>query len=327
MSYWTSTLQQQAEDLQAFIGAITSSSFILPFDATSSPGGIALTTLMANASSTPFPPPLACYPGLTALQLSRLSGLETTVFGLPSVSAPSHFDTSCFPDRPVYGVVDVLNLRLPFTDGRKGVALQGAVLTKDATLRTVLYSGEVLSALPGASDIPTVGPSASDPREFGTTLYLNHVLLNYLSSISNITLAMELVQFVLGSNGTPPTNPDLLNQLSSLPVLEFALFGSITPLDITSSVSSFSTPSGSLFFGSDAGQTFRTWAITNSPQSIAWTQSSTSAQVVREKSTVDSNFESVWTPASQLVHQGTTSASDIQKVTQSLSSLGLFSSS
>ena len=321
-------MQQQDQDLNTFIQVVKSSAFILPFDTTSSRGGTSLTELMTNATTTPFPPPLACYPDLSSSQLAKLNSLETGVFGLPSVSSPSSFDTSCFPDRPVYGVVDLLRLRLPFRDDRQGVGLQGAVLSQNATVRAVIYSGEMLSALPGAASVPNTNPSSLDPREFGTLDHLNHVLLNYLSAISasNVTLATKLVDYVLSSPSTPPTDSDLLNSLSSLPVLEFALFGSVTPRDIASSVTSFSTPSGSLFFGSDEGQTFRSWALTISTQTVAWTSSAGASQIVREGASSDSNFESVWTPASQLVEAGSTNATDVQRVTDSLSSLGLFSS-
>lgn len=136
---------------------------------------------------------------------------------------------------------------------------------------------------------------------------------------------MELVQFILSGSSTAPAN--LSSSATSIPVLEFAVFGSITPPDLLSSVSSFSTPSGSLFFGSDAGQTFRTWALIQSSESVAWAQSATSPSIVQEGATPNNDFESVWTPASQLVHAGSTDASDVAKVTQSLQSFGLFASS
>ncbi|KAI5124635.1 hypothetical protein M0805_004244 [Coniferiporia weirii] len=326
INYWTSVLQQQQSDLAVFIEAVQNSLFLLPFDATSSPGGTALTGLMSNISTTPFPPPIACYPGLNATQVARINTLEESVFGLSPASSPPKFSTSCFPDRPIYGVIDLLRLRLPFPDKRTGVALQASALSRDATIRTVIYSGEVLSALPGATALPSIDAAMTDPREFGTASSLNHVLLNYLSSISNITLAMDLVSYVLSSAGPPASNSDLFASLLSLPTLEFAMFGSITPQDIASSVSSFSTQSDSLFFGSGAGETFRSWALVNTSATIAWTESATSSEIVRESAAISSAFESVWKPASELVAAGATDASDVQKVTSSLSSLGLFSS-
>ena len=303
------------------------SAFLLPFDATSSPGGLALTSLMQNSTSAVFPPPLACYPNLDSAQLSQLNTLETTVFGLPTVSNTTNFDSSCFTGRPKYGIVDILGLRLPFPDGQSGVALQASALASSSIGRAIIYSGAIVSPFPGDSDVPDTNENTFNPRNFGAQVFLNHVLLNYLSSISNVTLAIALVQHVLSSPFVPPSNnSDLFNSLSSLPVLEFAVFGAITPQDIASSVSSFSTSSNSLFFGSSAAETFRSWALVDSTQSIAWTESAASSQIVRESSTPNADFESVWTPASQLIDAGSTDAADVQKVISSLNSLGLFSS-
>jgi len=323
-NYWTTTLQQQATDLPRFIAAITSSPFLLPFDATVSD----LTSLMTNSTSAQFPPPLACYPSVSSSQLSRLNAIEVSVFGLSPATTPPRFETSCFSTRPVYGVVDILQLRLPFTDDRQGVGKQATLLSGDAQKRAVLYSGEALSALPGSSTVPALTNASTDPREYGTSDNINHVLLNYLSSISDLSLAMELVQFVLSGSSTPPSNSSRLSSTpSAIPVLEFAIFGSITPPDLLSSVSSFSAPDGSLFFGSDAGQTFRTWALVQSSESVAWAQSAISPTIVHEGATPNNTFESVWTPASQLVHAGSTDASAVAKVTQSLQSFGLFTPS
>jgi hypothetical protein len=226
----------------------------------------------------------------------------------------------------VYGIVDLLRLRLPFPDERQGVGLQAAVISQEAKVRAIVYSGEILSALPDATSLPSLSALSTDPREFGTLDFMDHVLLNYLSSISNTTLTNELIALVLSSGPAPPSNTsDLAQTLPSLPVLEFALFGSVKPQDIAGSVSSFSTPSGSLFFGSGAGQTFREWALVNTSAQVAWTENSLSEQVVHEGAQTNSEFESVWTPASKLVSQGSTDASDVGGVVASLESFGLFS--
>ena len=329
-NYWTSVLQQQESDLPSFISKVQNSPFLLTYDATSSPGGQKMTNIMANSTSTQFPPPISCYPGLNSSQIDRINALETTVFGLAPASSTSSFSASCFPDRPKYGVVDLLQARLPFPDGRKGVGLQGSALTNDAKIRTIIYSGEILSALPGASTLPPILSNSTDPREFGNFQFLNHVLLNYLSTISNsnLTLAMDLVNFVLSSNSTTSIASDstLASSFSSLPVLEFAVFGEITPQDIDFSVSSFSTSDGSLFFGSSAAETFREWALVDSDELIEWTESAVSPQVVSEGATVNANFEAVWKPASELANGGSTDANDVNQVTNSLTKLGLFSS-
>jgi hypothetical protein len=250
------------------------------------------------------------------------------VFGLDAASSISSFSDSCFSTRPIYGVVDLLRLRLPFPDDRESVALQAAALSEDAKIRAVLYSGEVLSALPTSSTFPNISHSQTDPREFGTIDFMDHVLLNYLSSISNITLATQLASHVLSatSSSSPPANTsDLAKALSTLPVIEFALFGVIKPQDISATVSSFSTPKGELFFGSDAGQTFRDWALLNASAQVQWTEKAVSAESVHETASVNDDFERVWTPASQLVAQGPTNEDDVGKVVASLDSLGLFS--
>ncbi|KAL5534179.1 hypothetical protein ACEPAG_641 [Sanghuangporus baumii] len=324
VNYWTSVLQRQESELDTFRTAVRNSAFLIPFDATSSPDGNRLTDIMSNKSSTGFPVPISCYPGLDESQLTRINTLETAVFGLDPASATSHFFESCFPDRPVYGVVNLLGSRLPFPDNREGVALQASALSTDATIRAVVYSGEVLSALPGATTVPDITAATTDAREFGAIDFLDHVLLNYLSSISNASIAMDLVSHVLSSS-IPSIGSPLANSLSSLPILEFAVFGIIRPQDIAFSVSSFSTPTGSLFFGSDAAQTFRSWALLNTSASITWTESALSTEVVHEGSSKDDAFESVWQPASELVASGPTNADDVSKVTSSLRSLGLFS--
>ncbi|KAL5495201.1 hypothetical protein ACEPAI_664 [Sanghuangporus weigelae] len=324
VNYWTSVLQRQESELDTFKTAVRNSAFLIPFDATSSPGGNRLTDIMSNTSSMGFPVPISCYPGLDESQLTRINTMETTVFGLDPASTTSHFFGSCFPDRPVYGVVNLLGSRLPFPDNREGVALQASTLSTDATIRAVMYSGEVLSALPGATVVPDITAATTDARKFGAVDFLDHVLLNYLSSISNASIAMDLVSHVLSSS-IPSIGSPLANSLSSLPVLEFAVFGIIRPQDIAFSVSSFSAPTGSLFFGSDAAQTFRSWALVNTSASIAWTESTLSTEVVHEGSSEDDAFESVWQPASELVASGPTNADDVSKVVTSLRSLGLFS--
>lgn len=323
-NYWTSVLQRQRSELDTFRTAVRNSAFLIPFDATSSPGGNRLTELMSNSSSTEFPVPISCYPGLDQSQLSRINAFETVAFNLDPASSTSHFSDSCFPDRPVYGVVDLLGLRLPFPDGREGVALQASALSSDAKIRAIIYSGEVLSALPGAVTVPDITSASTDAREFGTADFLDHVLLNYFSSISNVSIAMDLVSHILSST-IPESDSPLANSLSSLPFLEFAMFGIIRPQDIAFSVSSFSTPTGSLFFGSDAAQTFRSWALVNTSASIAWTESALSTEVVHEGFVRNDAFESVWQPASELVASGSTNAGDVSRVTDSLRSLGLFS--
>ncbi|KDQ63650.1 hypothetical protein JAAARDRAFT_53842 [Jaapia argillacea MUCL 33604] len=301
-NYWQGILQQQPKDLSRFVSAVSASPLLIPFDAVSSPGGHPLSSLLTSSTTSPFPPPLACYPGLSTAQMQRLSTLEESVFGLSAPSSASQFATSCFPDRPIYGVLDVLRLRLPFSDARSGAAKQAAVLSRAVSPRAIVYSGEVVSGLPGASNPPPITASTVDPRQYGTMNHLNHVLLNYLSSIGNVSTATALVEYILNSSAVPPSNTSaLFTSMSSLPALEVAIFGTITPADLSGVLSSFSTPSSTLFFGSDQASALRTWAISAS-QTISWTELSTSPEVVHDSSFDDSTFNSVWTPVATFLH-------------------------
>jgi hypothetical protein len=275
---------------------------------------------MSPSDSTQFPVPLSCYPGLSSQQLQQIGILESGVFGLSSPVARDRFNPSCYPDRPTYGVVDLLRLRLPFPDRRLNASRQASQLIIDALPRTVIYSGEIVSGMPTARTIPV--PLSLNPSRFGTTDNLNRVLLTYLSSIADVSLAMEFVQFILSlSPVPPPSSSRLIASLSDIPILEFAIFGSITPQDILSSYSSFTAPNGALFFGSKAGQSFRDWATVSPSSSIVWTTNGTSEQIARETAARNDAFESVWAIASQTA--GSTNSADLEKVVGALASRGL----
>lgn len=298
-SYWRTTLRQKPEDYGTFMSTITSSPILLPFDATASPGSHPISDLLTNSPNTPFPVPLACYPGLNPSQIQSVNSIENTVFGLSPANTASQFSSSCFADRPIYGVLDILQLRLPFIDSRTGVAKQAAVLKRDVAPRTVVYSGEILSALPGTAQVSnTTQGSQLDPRQYGTLNHLNHVMLNFFTSIPDINVASALVDFVLGSPTVPPLNTsDLYKALSSIPALEVAVFGTINPSDLSYAVSSFSTPSGSLFFGTDQSLALRNWAITAGSSSVVWAEAAGSPVAVHDNSLTDSTFNKVWDPA------------------------------
>jgi hypothetical protein len=326
-TYWQSVLSLSPADLPTFLTAFKSSSILLPFDATASPGGQAISTLLANAfnRTLSFPPAIGCYPGLSASQLQRISAVETQAFGLaPLNSTPSVFDSSCFSNHPAYGVLDVLRTRLPFSDSRSGVAQQAPVLSSDAASRAVLHVGELLSAFP-APNTTDLTPFAINPREFGTLSHLNHIALGWLRSFPTTSLAAEAARFVLSSSTSPPTNPDLLNA-TSLPIVEVAIFGDIFLSDLSSFVSSFSTPTGSLFFGSSQAQAYRRWALQpSSSGSIAWSQSTFGSQTVREGSSSNTSFEQIWSVAATLT-PGPTNMTTVQQVVNDLANVGLFSS-
>ncbi|TFY79265.1 hypothetical protein EWM64_g4747, partial [Hericium alpestre] len=188
--YWRAVLQQDPKNFNLFVSLVISSPILLPYDANAAPGNINISSLLTNSTSAPFPPPLACYPGLSSSQQQLISSIETTVFGLSSASTQSKFDTSCFPDRPVYGVLDLLRLRLPFHDSVPNVARQAAALTRDATPRVIVYNGPILSALPASSSTNVSSTMATDPLQFGTLNHINHVLLNFFAIIPDIKVAI-----------------------------------------------------------------------------------------------------------------------------------------
>ncbi|KAL4266925.1 hypothetical protein AB1N83_002378 [Pleurotus pulmonarius] len=292
-NYWINVLQQTSSDLAVFLSVLSTSPILLPFNAVTSGEGSVI-SLLPDATS--FPPPIACYPRLTTAQTRNINLLETSVFNLPPVTSPSSFQSSCFPDRPVYGVLDVLRLRLPFLDSRTGdIARQAVVLKQEASPRVVAYTNEALAALPFGDG---VSPN-TNPLNYGALNNFKHVVFRYLSSIPDVNVAIDFARFVLSRVATPPSNntsPQLLAALSRLPPMEVAVFGAITTDDIDSVLSSFGSPSGSLFFGSDEALAVRQWII-GAGRSVAWTETATSQLIVRDSSFTDSVFNQTWSAA------------------------------
>jgi hypothetical protein len=302
--YWKSSLNQQPGDLSRFLAIVAASSIMIPFDATASRAGRKIVDLMPNATNTlSFPPPLACHPGLNVSSITRLNQIEQQIFGLPAASAQSNFDPNCFSTRPVYGRLNLLQLRLPFYDSTRNASLQSVSLERAVNSRAVLYSGEYLSPLTNPSPPSSSNSFNQNPLQYGTANHLNHVVLHYLKSIPDINIAIAFVQFVLSSVATPPAvNSALYNALDTIPTLEVALFGTIEPSDVTFVGSSFSTPSNGLFFGSDESLQVRQYAINTTKTSVVWTEQADSPTVVRDSSFDDQAFDSVWSPAFVFTH-------------------------
>lgn len=312
-------------DLPTFLQAFRASPVLLPFDATGSPGNQSISSLLTGAIKNPlsFPIPISCFPGLTPSQLAGINAVESSAFALNTIQVgASSFDKTCFPNRPVYGVLDVLRLRLPFTDDRKGVAQQAVVLNAAASVRAVLHTGELLAALPGPSNT-NITDSSVDPRLFGTLSHVNHIALKWLQSFSDTNLAASAAKYLYTSPSVPPPSSSNLFD-AKIPTVEVAVFGNILLSDISNFISSFSTPSGSLFFGSSQGQAFRTWALQTSSV-ISWASSSFSPEVVHEGLSANPNFEGVWTGSGKLINQGPTNASTVNAVVGALGGNGLFS--
>ncbi|KAJ3777992.1 hypothetical protein FB446DRAFT_680110 [Lentinula raphanica] len=325
--YWVNVLGQKASDLSAFRSAVISSAILIPFDATYNASSQALANQMTNSTSQPFPVPLACYPGLNNTQMQQINEIEQTVYGLSAAPAATSFNTSCYSDRPLYGILDVLRLRLPFIDSRTGVATQAASLQHDVGPRAIIRSGEVLSALPLSSNASDFTASTSNPRDYGTLTNIDHVLLDYLSSIPDVSVATALVSFLTSTtNAVPPSNTSTLaNSIATIPSLEVAVFGSVLPSDIGSVVSSFVTPTGALFFGSAQGQSMRDWAIIGTGTSVVWAESALSSQVARDSSLTDTTFEDIWNTAALAIDNNVQNVG-VSNITSSLQSTGQLSS-
>jgi len=286
---------------------------------------------MSSSTTTSFPPPAACYPGLSGVNRADIDTVETNAFGLPSSDpvTSANFTIGCFTGRPTYGILNVLNLRLPFADSRQGLVVQASQLTKPVGPRAVLKAGEQLVGLARASASsprPNTPISASnaDPREYGTLLHLNHVALAYLQSFPTAALAATTAQFIMSSPRLPPSNDSSLfldtNSLLDIPIIEVSVFGQLLPADMDLFYSDFTGPQGQLFFGTQRGDVFRTWALNDSSDTLLWSTEAIARTVIREARERYSVFEDVW----QATLKGNLTTPD--SVVRALTSAGLFGS-
>ncbi|TRM66196.1 hypothetical protein BD626DRAFT_453466 [Schizophyllum amplum] len=318
-TYWTNVLQLAGDDLPTFISLFLSADILLPFDAE----GAVISQLNGTDASTPFPPPLACYPSLTDDNIRRVNSFESSAFGLSTVSSASEFDRSCYATRPVYGILDILRLRLPFVDARSSAPKQGMKLNRNAGVRAIMYTGEVMSAMPGAnvSDLTDV---QANPRLFGTLNHYDHVILHFLQSITDVSVATDFVRFLLTAPGVPPSNTtSLFSSLDKIPTVEVAVFGTVDASDLDNAVSSFSTDDGGLFFGSAASKVFRDWTVTTASKPIKWTETAGASQIVVDDGNDDTIFNEVWAAATTAVEQNVENVG-VDDVVASLQSTGEF---
>ena len=236
-------------------------------------------------------------PNLNAALRDQLSSVETSVYGLQPLPAQSRVDPSCFPSRPVYGVLNILRLRAPYVDAN--LAGQSAILKREALPRVAIYNGNAFTG--GYNGSIPISPALLDPRQYGTLAFSDHIILQYLSSM-DVRIASAVVKFVLNSVTKAAIPPDLASlvyqSLDKIPAFEVAVFGSITPADVESTTSTFMTPRGSFFFGSTEGAAFRNWAIATVAGPIVWAQNATSPLVVRDTtldstSTISRTFTSI----------------------------------
>lgn len=337
--YWTSDMQLQSDLLPKFISAISTAPILLGFDATSSIISDFLSTITSNDGSS-FPAALACYPGLSEQARANVNMIEHRAFDLAALGTPpSALESACFPDRPVYGVLDVLRLRRPFGDAREGMRIPTAELTAQAGPRTIVHGGEQLVGLTGFRDN---GPASSssfttanaDPREYGTLQHLDHVALSYLQAFPTVDLAKQAAQFIMDANDEtlPPTSGNGVadgTALDAMPTIEVAVFGSVLPTDISVFRADLATPNGTLFFGSKSGEVFRQWALREEGDLILWSNSSTSQQVVQESTSNNTGFETVWNQAADLISAAAevgrgTGLPEVQQIMRALQNASLF---
>ena len=254
------------------------------------------------STSSPFPPSLACFPDIDPTFQQQVSMFETAIFGLPSIgSNQTGLHTSCYRDRPIYGVLDILQMRLPFHDDMPSVTQHAAVLNRDSNSRVVFSVGKGFSGI--FNGTITLTPSQLDPRQYGTVDFLDHVILQYLTSIGDINVANSFIKFILDSSTVVPAVPPdpssaVYRAMKTLRSIEVVIFGDVTPSDFSSIVSPFAIESGALFFGSDDGAVLRNWTIGTAHLPIVWTQNSTSSLVVRDNSLGDNPVSRMWNTVS-----------------------------
>ena len=114
----------------------------------------------------------------------------------------------------------------------------------------------------------------------------------------DVNTARALVSFVLNAATNASIPPDksspLFQSLHSIPFLEVAVFGDVKPPDLTSTVTSFTTSSNTLFFGSADGTDLRNWTINTLGNPVVWTENATSPLVVRDSSLGNTAITQTW---------------------------------
>ncbi|GAA5911425.1 hypothetical protein JCM6882_004999 [Rhodosporidiobolus microsporus] len=306
--YWVDTLGFEADDLDAFRQRVQQAEVVVPLDATAT--GVFDAATAASGGGRSFPPAVGCVGGVSSEVVERVNEVEQGAFGLAAVQAGQTGNATCV-NRPLYGLLNLLNLRLPFpsSDSRTSLPQQSLVLSSSSSItsRISLHAGELLSA--GAS---SAAPSSSltaptSIERFGLLSAMDHVLLDYLLLFPSVSTAKLFVSYVLSSSSTPPASSDELftasNSLASIPQLEVQIWGGVQKADISFARSGLSSSaSSSLFFGSPAGSSFRSYALSSSPTlaRIEWAPSAESVQVANDTSVGGgggSAFETVWAGA------------------------------
>ncbi|EJD52164.1 hypothetical protein AURDEDRAFT_111612 [Auricularia subglabra TFB-10046 SS5] len=298
--YWTSELQLPESSLPQFIAAMQTSPVLLPFDATFSTSSADMVDLFTSDSLS-VPPPAGCYPRANSTDLQSIATFEHQAFGIDATNASNtHWVSSCISARPVYGVLNPLRWRTPFlnTSSHPGQALS---LNQPAKLRAAFHLGDMLSPFPFDHPRTDLTLDFTDPRDFGTVDYLHHVLLSYLQAMPTVKLAAEAAKFIIDvsaapNSAPPPLSSPLYSTATQLPVIGAAFLGTLAPSDVAFFYSDFSSPDGSLFFGTDAGMRFRRWALDNVEAPIAWADGALAPQFVKDAAQ-DDTFDRAWDAA------------------------------
>lgn len=271
---WTE-LDLPLTSLPPFLSAIQRAPIVIPLD----------WNKVANLSNgVSFPPAAACTDSLTLSQTQSVNALETNAFGLAPLRSSTQ---NCSVDRPTYGILNLLYLRLPYADSdtRRNLPKQGIVLAESVKSRCSFHAGELLDIY-GAATSPS---SPSLPDRFGTSDNLQHVVLAYLALLDR-SLAKLLVEFVLQSGSTPLESTSTLytmsKQLALLPVMSVQVWGGVRRTDVVGAISSIASNDGSsLFYGSDGAQEWRRWiGEGNTGAGIAWSGNAMSREVLLDNS-------------------------------------------
>ncbi|GAA5987405.1 hypothetical protein JCM11641_002278 [Rhodosporidiobolus odoratus] len=332
--YWDDTLDLSTEQLDGFRAAVVGVEVVVPFDATAT--GVTDAFEAAKASGNALPLASGCQGGLSQAVLDRVNAVEGA-FGLSQVATSAAGHASC-TTRPIYGQLNLLNLRLPFpsSDDRASLPQQALVLRSSDSLtpRLTLHAGELLSSGSSAlasSSSPLPSSSPATIERFGllstttTSPIIDHVLLDYLNLLTPST-AILLVDYLLSSPTNPPDSSSELYKsttgLTGVPTMEVQLWGGLKYEDVdfvrsglsypaSSSASSISTStSAALFFGSAPASALRSFALTAPPSPrdadgaaalarIEWTYNAEEEQIVVDSGVgVSAAFEKVWTSSS-----------------------------
>ncbi|GAA6035803.1 hypothetical protein JCM8097_005714 [Rhodosporidiobolus ruineniae] len=322
--YWNDTLGLSSSDLATFRSAVQGAEVVIPLDATASVGGAQLMDVasVATGNGSSFPPAVGCWPGLASAVVDKVNGVEESAFGLESVASGQAGNVTC-TNRPIYGILNLLHLRLPFpsSDSRSSLPQQSLVLRSPSTSsslssRLTLHAGELLSAGALVSSYPSSPSAATSIEHFGllssAVSAIDHILLDYLSLLS-ISIAQALVAYVLSGSSAPPSAASTdaagkalwaaSEQLAGLPVMEVQLWGGLAASEIDfarsglsyppSSSSSSSAPS-TLFFGSTPGGSFRTWASSAGLSRVEWALSAEEVEVATDDAGSEVAFDKVW---------------------------------